>query len=269
MPRITRILAQSGIYHVTMRGNAKADIFESDEHRRRFLDLLIRYRDEYQFYILAWCLMDNHVHLILAMEDADMSEVLQRLATAYAVYYNNSEERVGHLFQSPFRSKPIEYEQQLINTVRYIHKNPERAQICNEDEYAWSSYAEYQLKPWITYTELVLGICGGADELLLGAVDDACVVRETRRPVTISDFEASRILKKELGISSCADVAAMPKGARNEIIRKAARLNLPIGQLARLFGLGERTVYRIVRDGAKSLERAMEPIKWQKGFSPF
>ena len=143
MPRTPRKASRSGIYHVTMRGNAKGIIFECDEHRYHYLDILRQCRDEQGFRILAWCLMENHVHLVLDMNNANLSESLHWIGTTYASYFNRCENRVGHVFQCPFGSKPIEYEGQLVNTIRYVHLNPQRAGICAVGEYRWSSYSEY------------------------------------------------------------------------------------------------------------------------------
>ena len=243
-----------------MRGNAKADIFETDEHRWHFLDLLGRYKVECEFELLAWCLMDNHVHLLISAEDIDVSAALQRLATAYAVYYNKLEERVGHLFQSPFRSKPIEYEEQLINTIRYIHRNPERAGICPADEYVWSSYGEYANEPWLINDSIALGIAGGKDELLNGIIDPLCVVREKRQKLTMTDGEARQMIANRIGLNASQDLMKLTKVRRNAIIREFSVLGLPATQLARLFGLGERTVYRIVANASKRYGPRMTPL---------
>lgn len=268
MPRSPRASSKSGVYHVTMRGNAKVVIFETDGNRRYFLKLLARYRTECNIEIIAWCLMDNHVHLVLDANDADLSAVLQKVATAYAVYYNRTENRVGHLFQCPFRSKPIEYEEQLINTIRYVHQNPERAGICLAREYAWSSYAEYNSEPWLVNTKMVLDIVGSLDDLLNKEADLDYVVRDNQRRVSLTDNEAEQLLIKELGIRSCAAVGGLPKHERNRIILDAASLRLQPSQIARLFGVGERTVYRVVSYAKKRPEAHMVPIKWQKGSRP-
>ena len=265
MPRSPRLASESGLYHVTMRGNAKADIFEGDAHRQHFTDLLSRYRDECHYVLLAWCLMDNHVHLVIDANDIDLSAALQKLATAYAVYYNREEDRVGHIFQSPFRSKPIDYEEQLVNTVRYVHQNPERAGICAAKDYKWSSYEEYAGKPWIVDTSMVMGIVNSAHELLNGVADPACVVRTSPRRASLCDADAQAMLAERLGIRSCVAIGSLPKRERNKMIQEASSLGLPVAQMARLFGLGERTVYRIVQNTSRVRQASMTPLKMSKG----
>ena len=265
MPRTPRSASQSGLYHVTMRGNAKADIFEADVHRQRFTELLSRYRDECRYELLAWCLMDNHVHLVIDANDMDLSGALQKLATAYAVYYNKNECRVGHLFQSPFRSRPIEYEEQLVNTVRYVHRNPERAGICAARDYKWSSYGEYAGEPWLVNKSMVMGIVNRVDELLEGEVEMGYVVHTSPRRTTLSDTQARAILAERLGVQSCVAIGGLPKKERNKVVQEASNLGLPIAQMARLFGLGERTVYRVVRNTSQALNAGMTPLKVSKG----
>ena len=235
MPRKPREHSESGFYHVTMRGNAKVVIFECDKHREHFLKILERYRDECKFKIIAWCLMDNHVHLVLDASDVDLSATLQRIATAYVVYFNKAEERVGHLFQSPFRSKPIEYEEQLVNTVRYVHENPERACMCGASEYRWSSYREYAEGPTLIDAAPVLGIVGSVEQLLDARSDYECVVREHAQPIRVNDSQAFALMCGTSGITKRGAMQNMPRSQRDAAILKGSRYGLPIKGAKPLF----------------------------------
>ena len=246
MTHVKRSVSSTGFYHVTMRGNAKGIIFENDAHRSKMLNILTRYRDELGFRIIAWCLMDNHVHLVLDAWDIDLSSAIHRIALSYAAFFNKSEHRVGHLFQGPFRSVPIEYEEQLVNTVRYIHLNPERAGICPGSHYRWSSYAEYAQGPWIVDTDPVLSICGGREGFLAGELEMQYVVRVPRPKRVMTDAEAIAITNEELGERSLEKLRSGDRKFRDAAIVRLRGRGLTVSQLARLCSIGERSVSRII-----------------------
>ncbi len=260
MPRMPRQPAASGFYHITMRGNAKVTIFECDAHRWHFLKLLKRYAAECGFVVIAWCLMSNHVHLVLDANDVDLSATLQRLATAYVVYFNGMEDRVGHLFQSPFRSKPIDYEEQLVNTVRYVHNNPERASICAASEYPWSSYQEYANSPHIIDPNPAVGLAGSVQELLCGNIDYDCVVKDRSRTMYVSDDQARKIIERGCGLDLRGASFKLSKAQRNRAICFAARRDLSPKQIARILGIGQSTVYRVVAQTERAQLSQLTPL---------
>ena len=141
--RVPRRVSCSGYYHVVVKGDGRQAIFEDDADRRTFLRLAERCFAEAGISVIAWCLMENHVHLVLR-DDADgLSAAMHRLETAYARHYNDRSGRVGHLFRERFMSSPIESDAYLLEAVRYVHNNPEKAGVCRAEEYPWSSYRAY------------------------------------------------------------------------------------------------------------------------------
>ncbi|WP_051254978.1 transposase [Pontibacillus marinus] len=102
-------------------------VFHRDEDRLRFLDTLKRYKLENEIQVLAWCLMDNHVHLLLKEKDKSISALMKRLGISYASYYNWTYRTNGHLFQDRFKSEVVESDSYLATVVRYIHMNPVKA----------------------------------------------------------------------------------------------------------------------------------------------
>ncbi len=163
MPRQVRRLSRSKIYHVMIRGNEKINIFLDDEDRLKFLSILTRLaghsssesssrrecllsgkKEEKKIWIYAYCLMDNHVHLLINEGEDEISRVMKRINTSYAYYFNNKYGRVGHLFQDRFKSEAIEEDNYLLAAARYIHNNPVKAGISKQaGEYRWSSCSEY------------------------------------------------------------------------------------------------------------------------------
>ena len=144
MPRQARIHSDTGTYHIMMRGNEKRKIFLDDEDRRRFILTVFEKASEEKADIYAYCLMDNHVHLLLHEEGTDIAKLMKRINVSYVYYFNKKYKRVGHLFQDRFKSEIVDNEDYLLAAVRYIHNNPVKAGIVNSPEkYWWSSYYDY------------------------------------------------------------------------------------------------------------------------------
>ncbi|MHB8918486.1 MAG: REP-associated tyrosine transposase, partial [Desulfocucumaceae bacterium] len=144
MPRVSRKLSKTGIYHVMLRGNERRKIFLCDEDRKRFIDILREKGREKEFSVLAYCLMDNHVHLLISEGKDQINRVMKRIGVSYVYYFNKKYKRTGHLFQDRFKSEPIKDDRHLLAAVRYIQNNPVKANMVEEPaQYQWSSYREY------------------------------------------------------------------------------------------------------------------------------
>lgn len=144
MARLPRIHSASAVYHIMLRGNEKHAIFLDDEDRIRFLDTLKIKKEENKFELYAYCLMDNHVHLLLNEKDSPIARIMKCINVSYAIYFNKKYNRVGHLFQDRFRSEAIDQDSYLLSAARYIHNNPVKAGIIESPEkYKWSSYISY------------------------------------------------------------------------------------------------------------------------------
>ena len=143
MPRQARRLGSSGYYHVIMRGIDRQTIFEDEADFRKFLSILKRCRREECVTVCAYCLMSNHVHLLINSITGNLSRFLKKVGVHYVSYFNSKYERVGHLFQDRFQSEPVEDETYLLTVFRYILRNPEQAGLCTARDYPWSSYHLY------------------------------------------------------------------------------------------------------------------------------
>jgi putative transposase len=143
MPRLPRKYNDIGIYHIMVRGNARQDIFIDDQDKRKFVKTILQKRKEGLFKIYAFCIMNNHAHLVVKELEESISKFMKRITTSYAFYFNAKYERVGHVFQDRFRSEIIKNDSYLLSVIRYVHNNPEKANISNKEDYAWSSYREY------------------------------------------------------------------------------------------------------------------------------
>lgn len=144
MPRKARVQSPTDYYHVMIRGNNRDKIFADKNQKAYFLDCLKEQYDEGLIDIAAYCIMDNHVHLVIKAELENLSKAIKKINIKYAIRYNNHYDRIGHVFQDRFKSEIIDNQTYLLNVIRYVHNNPVKAKIVSEfNDYKWSSYREY------------------------------------------------------------------------------------------------------------------------------
>lgn len=160
MARPLRIEYPGAVYHVTARGNEKKPIFRDAGDRELFLDLLKRVNDRHQWLCHAYCLMDNHYHLLIETPEGNLSQGMRQLNGVYTQRFNITHDRVGHLFQGRFKAIIIEKEPQLLAVARYVVLNPVRAKITNQPSgWRWSSYngtaGRQKPHPCLTYEEIL------------------------------------------------------------------------------------------------------------------
>ena len=145
MPRKPRIFTDSGTYHIISRGNNRQDLFLSSKDCFAYLDLLRALKKEYRFDVYHYCLMTNHVHLLVRFYDhLSFQKVIQRVNVAYAKRYCKLYNYIGHVFQDRYKSLPIERDSYLLECGRYIERNPLTARLVKQlTDYPWSSYSYY------------------------------------------------------------------------------------------------------------------------------
>jgi REP element-mobilizing transposase RayT len=144
MPRQARLDVPGALHHIMVRGINKADIFDDDEDKVRFLERLGQNVIEGKCSVYAWVLMDNHVHILFKSGKQGISAVMRKLLTWYAQYYNRRHKRTGHLFENRYKSILCDEDNYLLALVRYIHLNPLRADIVKTieelDRYAFCGH---------------------------------------------------------------------------------------------------------------------------------
>ncbi|MFZ3136090.1 MAG: transposase [Thermodesulfovibrionales bacterium] len=141
MARPLRIEYDGAVYHVTSRGNARKPIYKEDEDRRMFLEVLHRANTRYNWLCHAYCLMNNHYHLIIETPDGNLSHGMRQLNGVYTQLFNKRHNRVGHIFQGRYNAILIQKESHLLEASRYVVLNPVRAKAVKDpDEWKWSSY---------------------------------------------------------------------------------------------------------------------------------
>ncbi|GJL61464.1 MAG: transposase [Nitrospirales bacterium] len=141
MARQLRLEYAGALHHVTARGNAKGDIFRDDQDRRCFLDILSREVCQQRWRCYAYCLMDNHYHLLLETPEGNLSRGMRRLNSVYTQTFNRRHQQAGHVLHGRFKSILVEKHVYLLELCRYIVLNPVRAGLVrNVHEWKWSSY---------------------------------------------------------------------------------------------------------------------------------
>ncbi len=141
MSRPLRIQYPGALYHITVRGNERRNIFIDESDRYLFLSILSNVVRIHNLLCYAYCLMDNHFHLLIETPDANLSFAMHDLNGLFAQRFNKRHDRVGHLFQSRFHASHIEKESHLLESARYIVLNPVRAGlVADPGEWQWSSY---------------------------------------------------------------------------------------------------------------------------------
>lgn len=144
MARPLRIMFEGACYHIMNRGLEKRNIFLDNNHRNLFLDLLSEISERFKVDIHAYCLMNNHYHLLLTTNLANLDLVMKHLNSIYTSKFNKDVGRDGPLFRGRYKSILVEEDEYFFNVSRYIHKNPSEAQIIKDDaRYKWSSYQYY------------------------------------------------------------------------------------------------------------------------------
>lgn len=243
MPRQARKKSESGIYHIMLRGINRQQIFEDDEDRQHFLETLESYKDLCGYTIYAYCLMGNHIHILLKEGKEDLTLVFKRVAGHYVYWYNWKYHRCGHLFQDRYKSEPVEDDGYFLTVLRYIHQNPVKAKICKTaEEYPYSSMREYQKYPVLTDTSFALSILPGTQffDYHQEINDDKCM--EMEEYFRLTDEDGKKLILKIAKCKNATEFQQLEPAKRNASIRKMHESGMSIRQISRLTGLSKKII---------------------------
>lgn len=219
MPRTARVKSESGYMHLITRGNGKQVIFVNRDDYLVYLALLKKYSQETGIAVCAYCLMGNHVHLLIRDQKDSVSLFMQKLNGSYSGFFNEKYERCGHLFQDRFMSEPIEEDEYLLRVFRYILNNPQKAGICSAADYEWSSYRFYENDASFVNTSDIADILGSWEEYA-GYIaienDDEFLEYDSRKR---DDEWAAAIIKNELGAENGIDLQSWDWKRRNSALK--------------------------------------------------
>lgn len=252
MPRAARKKSESGIYHILLRGQNRQIIFEDDEDKERFIQTLKDCKNKSGWKIYGYCLMGNHIHLLLHEFDEETGIIMRRIGASYVYWYNWKYKRCGHLFQDRYKSEAVETEKYFLTVLRYIHQNPVKAGHAKKAlDYKWSSYNEYMNNNGITDTGFALGIFNEDREKAIQNFIDFhneqkeanCLEMEERFRLT--DEEAMAIIKEEYCVSSSLQLKDFEKKKRDICIKELKDKGLSTRQMERLTGISRYIILKM------------------------
>ena len=242
MPRQRRIESETGVYHIMVRGINKQRIFDHHADYQKYLQFLSDCKEQVTFDLYAYCLMPNHVHLLLRTDFSNLERIMKCIGSRYASWYNWKYERVGHLFQDRYLSETVENEGYFLTAIRYIHRNPVKAMMVRKpEEYPYSSYPGY-------FTSQPLISCNVVRNYMAPdrfksfheeENEDECMDLDNIKK-KLSDEEASELLKQIANISKLEDLQTYPSKKRKSIIKKALSQRISLAQIHRITGISMR-----------------------------
>lgn len=249
MPRQARAKSSTGIYHCILRGVDKRDIFLDDQDRYKFLKEIKNAKEKYDFALYAYCLMNNHVHLLIKENQTNLGMIMHYIGFKYSMYFNLKYQRVGHLFQNRYISKPVETEAYLLTVQKYIHQNPPYMQT-----YKWSSYGEYVCdERKITDTKFILGMfaqetkkainefrqftCRKSNKISIEEYKDCELVKN------VPDEKVIKVISNMLNIDNILEIKKYNTVIRNKYIKDILQIDgITIGQISRIMEIDKKTL---------------------------
>lgn len=250
MPRQPRQQSQSGIYHLILRGINRQVIFEENEDRGRFLWCLQHYKEVSDYTVYGYCLMNNHIHLLIKEGRETIAEAMKRIGVSYVSWFNRKYGRCGHLFQDRFKSEAIETDEYFLMVLRYIHQNP--IKIGEEQEmetYPWSSYREYIEKSRLIDSDFALGMLSPEPQVAIKRfhrfmnekAEDIKIIVHGK----LTDKEAKLEIQRIAELARPTEIQIMEKGKRDEVLRQIKKIDgISTRQIARLTGISQSVVTR-------------------------
>ena len=265
MPRIGRVQSGTGIYHVMLRGINRQDIFEEPDDYWMFIKILSTVQERLAddlvtrttpCHIYAYCLMPNHVHLLLCEKNWPLGAIVKSMAARYALYYNKKYGRIGRLFQDRFKSEPCNDENYFLTLFRYIHQNPVKAGLVSRaEDYEYSSWVnDYLGKGCFAgcYTQSAINRYG-IEELTewvnIPLADNTDCIDVSERNI-IADETVRQLILRKSGARSIADFQLYSKEKQKDIVHNVmTELGAGPRQMSRVTGLSYTFIYKSFKFG--------------------
>ena len=247
MPRQARKKSENGIYHIMLRGINQQQIFEDEEDYAKFLDILKECKEISEYKVFAYCLMGNHIHLLVKEGTENLEQMFKRICGRFVYWYNTKYRRVGHLFQDRFKSEPVDSERYFFTVLRYIHQNPVKAGICKRvEDYIYSSYSEYICSSILVDTDYVLGFATLEEFIGLNRenVDNACMDIADKVIPRVTDEQARTLIKKIAKCNNASEFQELECTVRDRCLKKLREKDVSIRQLSRLTGISFSVIRR-------------------------
>ena len=241
-----------------LRGNERKNIFLDDKDKLRFMETVFEKEQGERFYMHAFCLMNNHVHLMLSEGNEDIGTAMKRITVSYVSYFNKKNKRVGHLFQDRFRSEVVEQDSYVLSLARYIHQNPVKAGMAaRAADYKWSSYNCYLDKgnyfAKMLDTNVILGLFSANRERAIEEykvfMNEATEERfvDLQEEVRMMDEEEAKEYWEKTLLSQGLDNAEPGQIPFSLIKDFKAKTNLPLRKMADITNLNKDKLNKILR----------------------
>lgn len=251
MPRKSRIKSKSNVYHVMLRGINRQQIFEEDSDYMQFIEILRIVKDISNFKLHAYCLMGNHVHLLIQTQDESIELIMKRLEVRFVHWYNKKYKRTGSLFDGRYKTENVETDKYFLTALRYILQNPVKAGICNNIyEYPWSAaiYYKFHLDSFITVSTAQSYFSSKAiltDYLNTNNFDICMDASDEVFFNNHIDNAVKKIISEKTNCLNLSEFQKIDIRIRNKCINELINQNIPICHIARLTGLSKSHIYRL------------------------
>ena len=248
MPRQARKKSSSGIYHIMLRGINQQQIFEDSEDYNKFLQIVKDSKAISEFKIFAYCLMGNHIHLLIQEQKEPIEQIMKRIATRFVYWYNIKYQRVGHLFQDRFKSEPVENDAYFLTVLRYIHQNPIKASLCKRiEDYEYSSYNEFLETSDIVDVDFVFNMVSKEyfADFNMETIYENCLDIQDNSKIKVTEEQAKKIFEKLSKCSNVTEFQALNIKLRDRCLKKLKENGLSIRQISRLTGISYYIVQKI------------------------
>lgn len=281
MARPLRIEFPGAVYHVMARGNDRAAIFRDDEDRQAFVDNLGRCAERFDWRIWAYCLMDNHYHLLLETRKGNLCRGMRQVNGVYTQAFNRRHERVGHVLQGRYKAILVDKDSYLLELSRYIVLNPVRAaQVKSALDWPWSVYravlGKVPAPAWLAVSDTLALFhrhSGPARRAYARFVEEGLKASDPGLAIQRQSFLGGEdFVARMEEIARCQTSPEIPRQARpvrslaslereaktrDEAIRNAYETGLyKLSEIAAHFGLHYSTVSRIARGVRRAYARS-------------
>ena len=244
MARQARKLSDSGYMHVIVRGIGRQLLFETAEDHTFYLEALKQYSQAVGVTVCAYCLMEDHVHLLMYDPEQRIPTLMKKLGVRYSYYFNRKYDRIGPVFGDRYRSEAVEDDSYLLTVYRYILREPEKAGIGKASEYPWSSYSAYGDEKSFVDTGVLEGYVRDREDYetwIAEENDDECL---EYMPPKHDDKWALKVIHKQLDGQSGTALQGMERDERDQALRRLKKAGMTIRQIERLTGISRGIVQR-------------------------
>ena len=243
------------IHHVIYRGINKQQIFVDSDDYGKFLTVLRKYQPICGYKILAYCLMSNHIHLVIKTGEMPLGRIFQHVIPSFVYWYNKKYERVGSLFQARFKSRPIGNTNQLLTVIRYVHQNPVKAAICKHPgQYGYSSFKGYfandlidasYIRSFISPDDFNHFNCDKKDKKnkkgKIAPKEEFCIDIEDEQP-RMNDKRAMEIMVRFSGCGNVSEFQALDAALRDKALQGMRMAGISINQASRITGISHGVI---------------------------